>query len=447
MTKKRRKTAAKHLRCKDCNQVLQREPGLTDTDVIDIHVGQDCDKSYALAFQDAHSDVPVTDTPEPTPEPEEVKVEVTDVHPDATNTCDECGFIAKSVSGLLSHLRKHKREANDPAKADIGTLKAMLREMASTAMQSAADAHEEAKEDTNTFVEIVSLEEEIANIKDEVLPLLLAVPEEYQDASLIRNVQATLAAAMNNLAVLKSDPHYRRGKSAHAVVERRGALAELQDEASAKNDEIRNSYSRSSSRVVLERLLSGNLLIPSNKFGQEPLCKNLWYRVNNALKKEDVKGAERTFEAMSFFIETICEAVLPEYINFAEETPSFHTYFVDEEAMAITHTGGPVEEVFIDGLTWNDAIREVTAMLQYIYGQMPRVGWSFGKAARRYIDDSATEVALRVGSFAAESPGDLESTSETWMQYKMKMALGGHKKGAEGDPLAEEVKDASRGKS
>jgi len=431
----KRKNTGRTLTCPYCREKVARLEDMADEDTIDIHLGE-C-PVYATRDLDAFVEVHTAST---TP------VVATEPVKKAVLGCTECDFTTESKAGLKSHMRKHEAEKADPARAGLDDLRELLRSLAQEGSTAAAVQQEVAKAEAAHAAEIDEVAAEVKNLRDVVIPLLLSVPEAYQDKTRIAKFEKVLAVAVGRLAELQADPRYVRGEQALTQVIHHTKVADKQSEAARLNAKEAEALMGKGNAEVFSKILCGSLLLPSRKFKDgEPLIQRLWFQANHALGEAGIDTKLRTFAVMVPVVKEIARSVLGNYISFADsDSPTYRAWVVDERLEAVVRSNTLVE-VPLNNISWEEAEQKVLSMFESVCARMPGARWNLSKAAEKYISSAPEGVAARVG-YAGDTadPEAIAQASKTSMQYAMMMANAGIKKTGKGDAQAEQTKGKGR---
>jgi len=191
--------------------------------------------------------------------------------------CQYCSRACKSAIGLYSHeqacAKKQaekkaaapKIEKPEPAKDPF----AVLGEFINTVKLTAEEAHNQAVEDQAFFAEIREKQDLIETIQDESMPALMAIPEAYRDEAMIETLNQTLAAAIGQLAVLKLDPRYKRGKTSAEEIALMNNMRHAQELAAEHNADLGANVQKRAQdwldreNTRFERMLWGEIWVPT----------------------------------------------------------------------------------------------------------------------------------------------------------------------------------------
>lgn len=190
----------------------------------------------------------------------------------------ECDFIAKTASGLQSHMRKHERDdlaaaeaaeqekLNDPIYKFDHLLEQIEKNLNIFVTRTGA----EQKENKDYFDMVQVRERSLSNLKNNLIPRLKNLAPTPDVVRKIEQFEAAAQSLELCLVEAMSDERYSEGRFAFDTLEHVQTVRDAQDEASEFNQEVGNSIRKLVQRWQDEEsmrwrnLMSGNLRVPTS---------------------------------------------------------------------------------------------------------------------------------------------------------------------------------------
>jgi len=264
-----------------------------------------------------HSE-PEVEIPDPLPMP-------TPVQPPAQEKPEWvcfCGKKYKTFKGYTSHQQ-------DKHSGGIEKLFEEMNKLAEKAAETVASALEQSEGDKEYFSKVQEMSSQIDGFA-EAIQRLQEIPVPYRDDTLIAQMQALQSKTVSDFIPFTVDPRYRRA----TYGERMRKLNDLMVKASQMNS---GGSMQSENFQTWKAMLNGDVLIPSERYGKEPVMARIWSQVNSSLNKAGFKPWER-IENVWQYIGDVVDEVVYNYVQVDGETPPLGKttkWRVNEDSMTI----------------------------------------------------------------------------------------------------------------
>ncbi len=210
-------------------------------------------------------------------------------------TWDGCRFSAKTKGGLASHMRKHEREAKDPAVAPIAVVEQSVEDLLAKAQAHKEAAKAQAEADSHKVETVQGLAGQIEKLQAEIA-LQQAVFAPYQDKVLIQQLLDMSAVLHERKSLLQKDPGYKRGASiAETLAQKRAQDKAIAEYQVALDNALFEANKAGKERTRWMAFMDGTLFVPNSKGPARSFAEDSYIALQTTLKQCDIAFKDRTW--------------------------------------------------------------------------------------------------------------------------------------------------------